>query len=389
MAFGNGELTYTDQAVHFAGSLVAEQGGSLVIPQGQVAVGTLAVQVCLILEGAGHGTQGEHFVVLFLVAQHEHAVFIVIPVAADLVQVALGHKGSLGQQPASLLLLILHKALQQLNDSCTVGQQDGQTLTNQVAGGEVFQLTTQNVVVALLGFFHGSQVLFQLGCLGEGNAVHTLEHIVLCIAAPVSSGSGGELHGLDTAGAHQVGTCAQVGEIALTIQGNGLALSGVLLNQLHLILLAMLCHELFSLFGGKLKALQRQVFFNNLLNLRLDFAQILGGKGLYAADIIIETIVHRGSHAENCFGEQTLDSLGHNMGSGVPVGLFALGVVKGQDGKLAVLVDGGAQVHHLAVDFAGTGSLVQTHADALGNVRNGDAVFKLPDFALQTDFHHD
>ena len=77
MALGNCELPHTDQSVHLAGGLVAEQRGGLVIAQRQVAVGAGFVEIRLILERAGHRAQGEHLVILLLIAQHEHAVFIV------------------------------------------------------------------------------------------------------------------------------------------------------------------------------------------------------------------------------------------------------------------------------------------------------------------------
>ena len=77
------------------------------------------------------GRRAKHSLVLVLgVAQDEHAVQIVIPVAGDLIQLPLGHEGGLGQQVAPLLLLILHPALQQLDDPGALGQQDGQALSD-------------------------------------------------------------------------------------------------------------------------------------------------------------------------------------------------------------------------------------------------------------------
>ena len=67
-ALGNGELADTDEAVHLAGILIAEQSGGLAQAHGQVAVGPLAIQVYLILEGAGHRPQGEALLGLVVVA---------------------------------------------------------------------------------------------------------------------------------------------------------------------------------------------------------------------------------------------------------------------------------------------------------------------------------
>ena len=172
---GDGELADADQAVHLAGVLVAEQGGRLAQTHGQVAVAAAAVQVHLILERAGHGTQGEALLRLVHgVAQDEHTVQIVIPVAGDLIQFPLGHQGRLGQQVAPLLLGVLHPALQQLHHAGALGQQDGQTLADAVHGGKILQLAAQLVVVALQSVLTLLQVRLQFLLVGEGHAVDTL-----------------------------------------------------------------------------------------------------------------------------------------------------------------------------------------------------------------------
>ena len=79
---GNGELPHPDQAVHFAGILIAEKRGGLPETHGQIAVGTGTVQENLILEGTGHGAESKAvFGIIVGIPDDEHAVQIVIPVA--------------------------------------------------------------------------------------------------------------------------------------------------------------------------------------------------------------------------------------------------------------------------------------------------------------------
>ena len=86
MAFGDGELAHPDQAVHFSGVLVAEQGGGLPQAHGQIPVRPGPVQKDLVLEGAGHWPQGKALLGLVVgVPQDEHAVQVVIPVAGDFI----------------------------------------------------------------------------------------------------------------------------------------------------------------------------------------------------------------------------------------------------------------------------------------------------------------
>ena len=130
------------------------------------------------------------------VAQDEHAIQIVVPVTGDAIQITLSHERSFGQQIATLLLHILNPTLQKLDYACTLRQQDGQALANVINSGEVFQITTQFVVVTLQGFSLLCQISIQLFLFGEGYAINTLQHFAVGIAAPVSTGSTGQLNGI-------------------------------------------------------------------------------------------------------------------------------------------------------------------------------------------------
>lgn len=230
--------------MHFAGVLVAEQRGRLAEAHRQVAVGAGAVQIDLILERAGHRAQSEAFLRLVVrVAENEHAVEVVVPVAGDLIQLALGQQRRLRQQIAALFLLVLDPALQRLDDARALRQQDGQALADNVDGREVFQLTAELVVVAPAGLLLLLQVFVQLLLLREGNAVDALEHLALRIAAPVSAAALRQLEGvcLDAAGAVQMRACAQVRELALRVERDDGVL-GQVVDELDLIRLTERLH---------------------------------------------------------------------------------------------------------------------------------------------------
>ena len=330
MALGDGELAHTDQAVHLAGILVAEQGGRLAQPHGQVTVGALAVQIHLILEGAGHGPQGKALLRLVIgVAQHEHTVQIVIPVAGNFIQVPLGHQGGLGQQVAGLLLGVLHPALQLLDDPCALGQQDGQTLTDAVHGGEVLQLTAQLVVIPLQSLLPLLQVGVQLLLLGEGHAVDALEGLAAAVAPPIGGVAGRQLDAvaLDAAGGIQMGAGAQIGELALLIKGD-VGVGGQVVDELHLVGLLPLLHELQCLLTGQLEALQLQLLLADLPHFRLDLGQILLCEGKGCVQIVVKTAVDGRADGQLHLRPQALDGLSQHVGAGVPIGLAILLVFK-------------------------------------------------------------
>ena len=83
-----------------------------------------------------------------------------------------------------------------------------------------------------------------------------------------------------------------------------------------------------------------------------------------------------------------LNRLRHDVGGGVPIGMFPFGRIKGQDLDGAVLRHRGAQVHSLSVDFAGASGLIQARADGFCNFSDGCAGLILPHIAFERYFYH-
>ena len=257
MAFRDGELTHTNQAVHFTAVLVTEQSRGFAQAHRQLTIGALTVQENLILERAGHRTQSEAFFSFVMrIAQDEHAIKIMIPVTGNAVQVAFSHQRSLSQQIAAFLLHILNPALQQLDYTCALRQQDRQTLADIINGGEVFQIAAQLVMVTLQSLSLLCQICVQLFLLRESDTIDTLQHLAVGVATPVSTGSRGQLNSvaLDAAGGVQMRTSAQVGEVALLIEADNCVLRQVV-DQLNLIRLFLLLHEFYSLSTRQLETL--------------------------------------------------------------------------------------------------------------------------------------
>ena len=331
MTLGDRELTHADQAVHLAGILVAEERRGFAQTHGQVAVGALTVEIHLILEGAGHGTQREAFLRFVVrVTQHEHTVQIVIPVTGNLIKLTLGHERGLGQKIALLLLNVLHPALQQLNDARALRQQNGQALTDTFDGREVFQLTAELIVVALDRLCLLGQIFVQLVLLREGNAVDSLEHFALGIAAPVGSTALRELEGvgLDASGGVQLRAGAEVCELALGIERNDGILRQIV-DQLDLVRLAEAFHIGDCLRTRLLGADKGQALLADLLHLGLNGVQMLLREGEIGIKVIVPAVVDGRADGQLDLRIQALDRLRHHMGAGMPIGLAVSFVFKG------------------------------------------------------------
>jgi len=130
-----------------------------------------------------------------------------------------------------------------------------------------------------------------------------------------------------------VGAGAQVGELALLIEGD-VGVGGQVVDELHLVGLLLLLHELQGLFPGQLEPLQFQLFLADLPHLRLDLLQMLRGEGEGSVQVVVPALVDGGADGQLHLRPQALHGLGHHVGAGVPVGLAVLRIVKG---KLVVL----------------------------------------------------
>ena len=260
-----------------------------------------------------------------------------IPVAGDLVEVALGHQRGLGEKIAALLLSILDPALEHLHHARALGQEHGQALADAVDRGKIFQFAAELVVVALDGLLALFEVGVQFFLLRESDAVDTLEHLAVRVAAPVGGVAGGQFDGiaLDAAGGIQVRAGAEVGKFSLLVEADN-GILGQVVDQLDLERLALFLHELDGFRARQLKALELELLLADLAHLGLDLGKILLRKGERREHIVIETVVDAGTDGELHLGPEALDGLRQHMGAGVPIGLAVLGIFKR---KLVFFVD--------------------------------------------------
>ncbi len=247
--------------------------------------------------------------------------------AGDLIELALCHIGGLGELIAALALGILDPALELLDHASALGQNDGQALADIVDRGEELKLAAELVVVALEGLGLLVEVGLELFLGGEGHAVDALEHLAVGVAAPVGAAGLGQLEAvvLHAAGGIQMGTGAEVGELALRVEGND-RIGGQIVDQLHLVGLALGLHVGDGLGTGLLAALQMQALLADLLHLGLDLLQMLVGEGEGSVKVVVPAQINGRTDGQLDLGPEALDRLRHDMRAGVPVG-FAIGFV--------------------------------------------------------------
>ena len=138
--------------------------------------------------------------------------------------------------------------------------------------------------------------------------------------------------------------------------------AGMLLNQLHLIGLALFLHQLDGFLRLQFKPLQGLILLDNLLHLALNGGQIIGSQVPGQVKIVIKALINRRADGEHRIREQPAYRLGHNMGGRMPIGPFPFLGIKGQQLYLAVLCHRGSKVHHPAVELSRAGRLIQAAA---------------------------
>ena len=185
-------------------------------------------------------------------------------------------------------------------------------------------------MVPFLGLLDPGQVLIQLVLLREGHAVNSLESLAAGVAPPIGGVAGGELDGvaLDAAGGIHVGASAEIHELALFIEGDDRVL-GQVVDELHLVGLALLLHVGDGLLTGQLKTLQLQLLLADFPHFHLKLLHLGLGKGLGGVEVVIEAVVDAGADGQLNLRVEALHGLGQHVGAGVPVGLAVDFVFKG------------------------------------------------------------
>ena len=151
MPLRNRKLAHPGKPVHLSGILIPKKGRGLAVTKRQIPVRMLRCLIYKILERAGHGPKGKHFLILFLIPQHKHSFFIMIPVSGKLVKVALCHKRRLSPYiPPFVILKVLDPTLHGLDHLCTLRHKERKPLSNHIHGSKQLHLAPQLIVVAKL-----------------------------------------------------------------------------------------------------------------------------------------------------------------------------------------------------------------------------------------------
>ena len=258
-------------------------------------------------------------------------------------------------------------------------------MTDAIDRGKELEFATELVMVALEGFFLLLQVCVHFILRGICDTVNALQHLVVLITLPISAGALGQFERLNGTRAEEVRACAKVGKFALFVEADN-SILGELLDQLNLIGLVFFLHQGNCLGSGKLKALDFEVFLNDLLHFTLDCLECICAKRNLGVDIIVVAIVDSGTDGELCVGIQSFNCLRQNVCGGVAEEMLACCILKGEKLDLGISRQLLRESYGLAVNF-GTDNGARNQLHILCRIINGYGSIVFSYLIQNFDFH--
>ena len=254
----------------------------------------------------------------------EHRLGVVRQVAAAHEHLVLADVGGAHLQVPGLALGLLRQPFQLLDQDRPLRLPQGQAGADLVVEEEQLQLAPETAVVPLLRLLQHAQVPVEGLAAGEGGAVDALQHLVALVAAPVGAGHAEQLVVADLSRAQHVGPAAEVDEVAVAVEGEGLTVLEIV-EDLQLV--GLVPKAVAGLAAADLLALEAVVLADHPLHLLLDPAQVVGGEGLGHVEVVVEPVVDRRPDGQPRLGEEAPHRLGHDVGQAVavdPPGLVGL-----------------------------------------------------------------
>ena len=254
---------------------------------------------------------------------------------------------------AEFLLDLLQELFEAQAQCGAFGKPHGEAFTHEVGEHEEFHFLTDLAVVAALGFLEQGEIFVQELLLGEGDAIDAGEHGAFLVAAPVGGADGHDFASLDGGRAQQVRSTAEVGEATLRVGGDVTVFE--VGNEFVLVGLSAIAEEFECIRLGNGSALHSFFPLGDFDHFLFDLGEVffadhdtLGGH-----HIIVESVFDGGTDTKLGAGPEFLNGFSHEVGRGVPEGVFAFGVLPFVEGDFGVFSDGSVQFNGLSVHADG------------------------------------
>ncbi len=236
---------------------------------------------------------------------------------------------------------------------------------------EEVELLPELSVVAALGFLESLEVGGKV-LLGEpSGAIDALQHRALGIASPVRTGDLHELEGVDLASVREVRPSAKIGEVALRVHRDDLALRQ-LVDQLLLVRLAVELVVGFQLV--ELAARKRQLLGDDLAHPTFDRLEVLGREGAVDVEVVVEPVLDGWPYAESRHRKKRGNGFRHHVCGRVAKHLQRFRAAVGQNLDRLTATQHPGNVDRLPVHLTGQRRGRQSRPDRTRDVKDGRAL---------------
>lgn len=252
---------------------------------------------------------------------------------------------------------------------------------------EEVELASEPAVVALERLLDVAQVLVEVLLREEGGAVDPRQHRPRRVAAPVGAREVRQGEGLDRARVLQVRAAAEVGEVVLRVDRQGLV-DGQVVDQLDLVRLVLVDEALADRVALHRAALEGVAPLEDPAHLVLEPLQVRLADRLGEVEVVVEAVVDRRADRDSHAGEDVAGGLSEDVRRRVAQHGEGLGVADADDAHVRAVGQGQAQVAQLAVDLDRGRGLREALADRARAVESGRAVGELELGAVgEVDLH--
>ena len=243
------------------------------------------------------------------VRNEEHVVLELLPVARRDPRLDVVEKGRPDLDIAPLRVLAAPKLLEHVPDDRALRMPEGHS--RRVVGEmEEVEVDPEAPVVAALRLLEALEVRVEVGLGEEGRAVDPRQLLVVLVTAPVGAGEAGELDRLDRLRVLEVRAAAEVGEVALRVERD---VSFSRVDELDLVVLALLGEELLRVVRGDLLPLPGAAFLQLALDLRLDLLERVLADRLRELEVVVEAVFDRRADGDLRSRIETPDGLGQEV----------------------------------------------------------------------------
>mmetsp|Transcript_75896 Transcript_75896/g.164253 ORF Transcript_75896/g.164253 Transcript_75896/m.164253 type:complete len:846 (+) Transcript_75896:181-2718(+) len=309
-----------------AAGLVPVEDAEIRVPDGQLAEGPHARVEHEEVAGAVHRLEHP---LLPLDVQAVHVVLVVLVVARDHEEVGVVHVRGDHFGEAAQLVLAAHELDELVVDPGAHGEPEAGAGGEGRVEKEELLLLADVPVVALRGLLEELLVLLHQLVGGEGDAVESLQRVEALVAEPVGSGVLGDLERLRLARVGQMGSAAEVDEVAAAVAARHRVVRHLVGDELHLE--GVPAEELQGLLLREDAALEGLLLLADVGGVLLDGLEVVILELPLAEEaVVIEAVVERGADGQVA-AVLALHRLAEDVRARVPEDVLPLGVVELQE----------------------------------------------------------